>query len=72
MKKEAATRPGARISMHNSGDTLTIEIARKSRKSFKDHVIIVHLLKHQREALERDGVADAWFIKADGRRRMIK
>jgi hypothetical protein len=73
MKKKATTRQGARISMDRSGDTLTVEIARNNRKPFwRDHIIIVHLLKHQREALERDGVADAWFIKADGRRRMIE
>jgi len=71
MKKKTPTRPGARISMDHCGNTLTVEIARNNRKPFKDHIIIVHLLKHQREALERDGVADAWFIKADGRRRMI-
>jgi len=64
--------PGARISMEDDDDTLTVKIARKNRKPFNDHVIIVHLVKHQRKALERDGIADAWFIKADGRRRMIE
>jgi hypothetical protein len=72
MKKRAPGLPGARISMYHLGDALTVEIARNNRKPFKDHIIIVHLLKHQREALERDGVADAWFIKADGRRRIIE
>jgi hypothetical protein len=71
MKKHESVQPGARISSHRFSDGLVIEIARNNRKPFEDHIIMLCITKEQLKTLNRDGVTNAWFIKADGRRRTI-
>lgn len=74
--KNGGTGPGAKVRIFRQMDSFCIEIARKSRKPFNgDYIISVSIpdaITPIRLADTKDVLTDAWFIKADGRRRTIE